>query len=343
MALVDCHADIVSYHDDEVTLPKAEQDEMRSRRDAGRTRLRTGLDKDKKPKPSEIATQGSYAMRTMVQDPESDYDIDDGVYFSKADLTTNGVSLTPLQAREMVWHALQHDERLKNEAKVKDNCVRQLYPQGYHIDMPVYRDNGSGQSRYELASKNTWAPADGRAVTAWFTQIVGQLNTGERDGNQLRRVVRLTKKYARSRMIWKKSMTSGLCVTKLVADHFVAQKERDDDALLAAWKAIHQKLKTSLRIEHPAISGTTASKGDNDAEVAFLRDKLGEALTTLAPLESSGCTKDSALACWDKVFNTSYFSRRGPKGGTGGKGGPPFVKTSGNIPSRDDGDRRFGW
>lgn len=339
MALVDCHADMLVYHNEEVTLPKADQDEMRKRRDAGRVRIKTGLDKDKRPQPSEIASQGSYAMRTMVQDPESDYDIDDGVYFKRIDIE----ALSPLQAREMVWKALQHDERLKQSAEIRDNCVRQTYPEGYHIDMPVYRDGAHGQSAYELASKDTWKSADGRAVTAWFNAIVGQLNTGEPDGNQLRRIVRLTKKYARSRMAWKKSITSGLCMTKLAVDHFSAREDRDDESLVAVWRAIHAKLKTTLRVDHPVIVGATASKGDNDPAVAYFRDKLGEALSILGALEQPGCIRDTALATWDTVFNTSFFSRRGPKGGTGGKGGPPFVKTSGNVPSRNDGDRRFGW
>ena len=44
-----CHADILAYHDDEVTLPKSEQDEMRERRDTNRRRLKNGLDPHASP------------------------------------------------------------------------------------------------------------------------------------------------------------------------------------------------------------------------------------------------------------------------------------------------------
>src|SRR5688572_19981715 len=113
MPLIDCSKEMAAYHQEEVALPKSDQDEMRSRRDAGRKRLRAGLAKDSKPEPSQTVSQGSYAMRTMVQDPENDYDIDDGIYFLAKDLVENSIPLNARQARTRVWQALQHDERLK--------------------------------------------------------------------------------------------------------------------------------------------------------------------------------------------------------------------------------------
>ena len=43
--MFDCAKDVLSYHDDEVTLPRAEQKNMRERRDANRKRLKEGLKK----------------------------------------------------------------------------------------------------------------------------------------------------------------------------------------------------------------------------------------------------------------------------------------------------------
>lgn len=86
MTTVDCSSEMSKYHKEKITLKRADQDDMRSRRDAGRTRLETGLRRDGHALPKETASQGSYAMRTMVQDPECDYDIDDGAYFKSDDL-----------------------------------------------------------------------------------------------------------------------------------------------------------------------------------------------------------------------------------------------------------------
>ena len=56
---------------------------MRDRRDANRKRIKKGIDDGKKPRSIEFVPQGSYAMKTMVQDPDNHYDIDDGIYFDK--------------------------------------------------------------------------------------------------------------------------------------------------------------------------------------------------------------------------------------------------------------------
>ncbi|MCW5608879.1 MAG: hypothetical protein KIT26_12645, partial [Nitrosomonas sp.] len=139
MVSINCNKELRGYHSTEVTLSNNHQKEMRGRRDNGRTRLENGLTKAGHPLPEEFSSQGSYAMRTMVQDGECDYDIDDGVYFNKGELKDDdGTDLSALQARQRVCKALK-DDRLAYNAELKTNCVRQQYPTGYHIDIPVYR------------------------------------------------------------------------------------------------------------------------------------------------------------------------------------------------------------
>ena len=105
--MIDCAKDVRVYHNQEVTLPRTEQDKMRDRRNANRKRLRNGLAKAGKPAPSEFVKQGSYAMRTMTRDPNNGHDIDDGVYFRKEDLVgERGAEMASLQARHMVRDAV---------------------------------------------------------------------------------------------------------------------------------------------------------------------------------------------------------------------------------------------
>ena len=62
--------------------------------------LRNGLARDEEPAPVGSATQGSYAMRTMIHNERGDRDIDDGVYFTKESLVgRNGADKTALAAR----------------------------------------------------------------------------------------------------------------------------------------------------------------------------------------------------------------------------------------------------
>lgn len=313
MSSIDCNKEMIGYHANEVTLPKTEQDEMRGRRDNGRTRLKNGLIKAGHPLPKESSSQGSYAMRTMVQDDQCDYDIDDGVYFEKDDLkAANGTYLAAQDARKRIRSALK-DERLAYDAIVKTNCVRQKYPAGYHIDIPVYRIIrstdlcGNKVVEYEHASGEEWVKSDARAVTRWYNNAIGQeLNTGQTDYSQTRRVTKLTKKLARSRTAWKKKTTSGICISKLVVDHIVTVAGRDDDALRDTWKAIKAKLDFTIQIDHPVLQGKKLAEWNDDG-VRFFHNCLIDALKELEVLDEEGCTREKALKAWDKVFNTSYF------------------------------------
>lgn len=314
MTLINFNKEMKGYHSEKVTLANTDQSEMRDRRDNGRIRLRNGLIRSCHPLPEEYSSQGSYAMRTMVQDDSCDYDIDDGIYFDKEVLKdSNGNYLGAQDARERVQKALK-DDRLAFDAVVMTNCVRQMYPDGYHIDIPIYRSFltkdfwGNNTIEYELASGDEWTKSDARKVTRWYNDAVGsELRMGQADTSQLRRVTKLTKKMARSRTSWKTETISGICISKLIVDHFVSQLDRDDDALRETWKAIKLHLTFSKRIGHPVFADKNLAE-ENDKTVIFFLECLTEVLTETQVLEKHNCTREEAALAWDAVFNTDYFS-----------------------------------
>ena len=108
-----CSKDIICFHDAEVTLPQPERTSMRDRRDSNRQRLNSRLLEDGKSKPTYIK-QGSYAMLTMVQDANNDYDIDDGVYFTEDQI--DGKS--PKGIRDYICEKLG-DDRFNKQPKSK--------------------------------------------------------------------------------------------------------------------------------------------------------------------------------------------------------------------------------
>lgn len=308
--MFDCAKDVRAFHDQDVTLPKAEQDQMRNRRNTNRTRLRDGLVKAGKPSPIEFVKQGSYAMKTMVQDPDSDYDIDDGVYFRKEDLVGDrGAEMTSLQARQMVRDAVD-DSKFKRAPEVRSNCVRVFYEKGYHVDLPVYRrvttSNAFGSElHYELASSSGWKRSDARDVSDWYEDE----RTASSDGIQLRHMNRFLKAYARSRQSWRAGILSGFGISVLVTECFVA-REREDEALYDAMVAVRNRLNGNLEIEHPVTPDDYITSGSDDARARCFRDKLTDAINTLQPLFEADCTREKALKCWDKVFGTTFFSER---------------------------------
>jgi hypothetical protein len=248
---------------------------MRDRRNANRERLKNGLKDKGKPTPLEFASQGSYAMKTMVQDPASDYDIDDGVYFDKSALVGDrGAELSALQARQMVRDALD-DGSFRTPPEVRTNCVRVYYAAGYHVDLPVYRRVSSTDPwgnltfHHELASSQ-WKRSDARHVTSWFDAENTAQSPDTSNGRQLRRVAREIKKYARSRDSWKGQILSGFGITKLVTECFRSNQLREDTALYDTMKVIRDRLTWNLVVKHPVTPNETITTGVDDARARFL-------------------------------------------------------------------------
>jgi hypothetical protein len=313
--MFDCSDDVLAHHDEKVTLPQAERTEMRGRRNANRDRLKKGLKDAEKPAPREFVSQGSYAMKTMTRHPERDYDIDDGVYFDKEALVgERGAEMSSLQVRQMVRDALD-DGSFKTAPEVRKSCVRVYYKAGFHVDVPVYRRVtskdvwGNEGHHHELASSD-WKRSDARHVTDWFEKENNGKSPDTNNGRQLRRIVRQIKKYARSRDSWKSQILSGFGITKLVAECFRGDVGREDKALYDTMKAIRDRLNWNLVVAHPVTPNETITNGTDDARARFLRDRLAEAIDTLAPLFEWNCTRKKALRYWDKVFATTFFSDR---------------------------------
>jgi len=337
--MYDCAKEVLGYHDDEVRLHKDERDAMRDRRDSNRTRVRRGLEKNGDPKPRDFHPQGSYAMKTMVRHPEKDYDIDDGVYFEKNELTgKNGAEKTALQARQMVRDAVD-DGCFKRPPEARKNCVRVYYEAGYHVDIPVYRRvvtkdllGQEEQVHYELAASD-WKRSDAREVTKWFDGECDRLSADKYDGGQVRRITREIKKFSQSRESWRGQIGSGFMITKLVTECYHPDADREDRALYYTMRAIRDRLAGYLVVNHPVTPGDMITKGNDDPKARFLKERLSEALAWLDVLFTPSCTREEALKSWDKVFNTKYFTGKLEKEEKkdARMEGAPYVLTSGLL------------
>ena len=314
--MFNCHKDIIAYHNEGVTLPQNERAEMRKRRDTNRTRLESGLSRNGYPAPNMFRSQGSYAHRTMIQHPNKDYDIDDGIYFLKESLKgPKGGDKSAREAKEMVCKALQH-QRFNRKPEIRTNCVRVYYNEGYHVDIPVYRIISEGDMygtaviSYELASSD-WKPSNPESVNAWFDKRNKSLSPDTTNGRQLRRIVRMLKAFARSRDSWQSKIATGFMITTLIADEcYHHDIGREDKALYNTMVAMRDRLYDSLEINHPTINGEKLTKGKYDARARFLRDKLDWAINELGILHNNDCDSEKALKAWGKIFNTDFFTSR---------------------------------
>jgi len=305
-----CHAEILEYHDVYVTLSQSERNKMKDRRNANRNRINKSLD-DGAPKPIGFQTQGSYSMQTMVLDPGNDYDIDDGIYFNKEDLIgSRGAELTPRHVKQIICDAAQ-DSSFKRAPEIRANCIRVYYNDGSHVDIPVYRKYveediwGNEEEFFEIAGAE-WKRSDPKSVTKWFNDHNLNQSPDLVNGRQMRRIVRLMKKFARSRCSWKTRIASGFVITALIVECYKMTAERDDKALYDTMKAIYDRLVFDLEVDHPILDEKLTKSAD-DAKTKFLREKLKETLEKLDELHDSNCDDATAFEAWGRMFNSSFF------------------------------------
>ena len=89
--MIDCSRELNKFYRKKVILPETEQSKLREKRKLNVKRLKDGLieyneEKNTDYKVAEDRIQGSMAMHTVIQNDESDYDIDVGIVFDSDNL-----------------------------------------------------------------------------------------------------------------------------------------------------------------------------------------------------------------------------------------------------------------
>lgn len=311
----DCHAELNKYQKSQVKLSEDDRADIKEKADSNRKRLKERLITQDKAKPIGMHTQGSYTMKTMIQEADGDYDIDDGIYFNKDDLKgARGGQMSALDVREMICDALQ-DARFQRSPEIRTNCVRVYYNDGYHIDVPSYRKievsdpiSGEKKTAWELAGAD-WKRSDARAVTKWFlTANKVKCSDATKDGNsgQFVRMTRLMKKFAKSRASWKGKTISGFAISRMVDHCYREEPSRDDIAFRELMHRIRDRLVYDDKIEHPTLAGENIIDSGSP-KIKFFCDCLKENLEHLEILDDESCAHENAMKAWGKVFGTTWF------------------------------------
>ena len=305
--MFDCDKDVRDYHREQVALTQSQRQELQDRRDSNRERLRQGLKKNDDPESKRSVTQGSFAMRTVIQEPENAYDIDDGVVFTRDSLKgPKGGDKSPLDARKMVRDAV-HSDAFATPPKVKTNCVRVYYNDGPHVDIPVYRsqEDWAGDTYYELASSD-WKMSAPDGVNEWFKRWLSEKRyNGQKHSREL---IRLTKSICKNRQSY--SLPSGFAITVLIEERYAVAHERLDLALRHAIEALYDRLRSYLWVRHPVVENEWLIDGETEHKTRDLRDLLKKAVNNLSQLDLPNCTRSRALKVWKKVLHSDFFDER---------------------------------
>ena len=178
-----------------------ENEILREKRDIIRKRLKQRLPevfaahKETCPK-FYFLDQGSYAMNTGIKPLDSDFDIDQGLYF---EISIDAYP-DPVVLKERVHEALYGHT---DDVCIRRSCVTVFYHCDgepiYHVDIAIYSDgafNTDGKSytakgkQYSTPEHRVWKVSDPQQLT-----IVIFAKFSEADRPQFRRIVRIWKRW----------------------------------------------------------------------------------------------------------------------------------------------------
>lgn len=294
-----------TFYTSYVVLSQDEQKNLHKKKDLNIQRLKDGLkeyniENNTSYTIAETCVQGSMAMSTVVQNEDGDYDIDVAVVFDKSVLGDKGAQAT----RNLVANALKRKTKQFNaEPEVKTSCVRIKYEDGYHIDFAVYRRHYDSENEcwiYEHAGSD-WSVRELKGLTEWFKS-----QNNDSDG-KLRKVIRLSKMFCKSRKSWK-NMPSGLLQTVLCDEKLQQSYERIDELFYYTMQEIVNRLETSTSVEAPVDDGRDLTPRDIDCKrMTNWKNRLKSKLEDLEVLFSDECTKDDAIQAWYGFFNHDYW------------------------------------
>lgn len=292
---------------DHVVLQGEKQQELRDKKNKNIDRLRNGLveyNKDNKTQYgiAETRVQGSMAMNTVIQNDAKDYDIDVAIVFDRSNI---GETMGSLQARRLVKAALDYKMgQFSEEAEVKTNCVRIKYAEGYHVDFAVYRrfkEADSNEYTYEHAG-SAWTKRDPKAITAWFQDEV------KVKGTSLRKVVRLSKMFCKSRDSWV-NMPGGLIQSVLCVEKYDIGHSRIDEIFYNTMTAIKDRLELDNEIYNPTDSSMSLLTAQNHYDkVNNWKNRLDDKLKVLDVLFDTDCTFSQACDAWHDFFQHDFWS-----------------------------------
>lgn len=283
---------------DKITLSPSKKEKLKTGRDTLRKKIKDEFS-DKDTNKLKFCGQGSYMMKTTINPIDGEYDLDDGVYIQGYSDTE--MDEWPSTSTVHSWIKNAVDGHTSTPPIDKNTCVRVIYVNDYHIDLPSYiiKDDVA-----YLSHKNDgWVISDPKAFTEWF---VGKVTD---KGEQLRSLV----KYLKAWKEYKDIDLKGIAVTILVGENYYSYDNRDDLSLLGTLTNIIETLEEDFKCVKPVAPNEDIFDGYSETKknsilsgLKNLRDNLKKAIDKEDEKEASDIMR-------------KYFGDRFPQGKSSSK------------------------
>ena len=288
--------------DNVIKLSKSKKGKLRTSRDNLRKHVKSYFT-DHDWGEIKFHSQGSFALDTNLNSiPSSEdgdreeYDIDDGAYCICKEVDKPAVSTFHNRVKEAV-------SGITEETIDKNTCVRVVYADGYHVDIPMYWiDSMTSNTVPQLAHKSKgYIISDPMAFSDW---VSGKISDS-RDG-QLRRIIRYFKAWVdyREYRNTQIKLPSGFILTILACNNYVSNT-RDDLSFSKTAKQVYNTLSLNYacyRPTPPTNEELLSSKG-------YDKEKILSELKTLSDKAEKAIEETSAVETtriWQSVFGDRF-------------------------------------
>lgn len=291
-----------------IKLTQARIDGLKVSRKELRKKIRNWFNENKQNElQPKFKGQGSFDMNTGVNpipvyDEDGNrllkYDLDDGVYFIEKEDEDNKRAINTLH--DWVFDAV--DNHTKKDSIRKSTCIRVVFVDGHHIDLPIYYKNGD---TIELAHKSKgWLESDPKEFVEWFNDLKTL---------QLERIVRYLKAWKNYREDKNSNLKlpSGFELTILAVNNYV-ECDNDDKSFRETIRNINTELNKPNGFK--CIRPTTPKEEDVFAEYSNSRKEnfLNTLSSLLSDLDKAKNEKNFKKA--SEILINNQFGDRFPLG-----------------------------
>ena len=288
-------------YDDKIKLASSKKDRLKQNRRALRKKIKTHFKENDWGNPK-FSSQGSFPLDTNLNpikvvtedgDDKEEYDLDDGVYF----ICSENDRVTTQTYHNRILKAVEGHADSEVD---KTTCVRVIYADGHHIDLPIYW-SAEKDNIPQLAHKSKdFIDSDPKAFKEWVENQVAEASSN----GQLRRIIRYFKgwKNYREDSNSNVNLPSGFILTILICDN-LSKNDRDD----LAFRDTLQNIKNTLDGNYSCYRPTTPT--DEELLEKYSKDtflnELSMALKNANKAVDSDCKKTSSEH-WRKLFGERF-------------------------------------
>ena len=279
-----------------IRLSKSKKENLVSSRDANRKRIEKYFREELKKSIPDFYQQGSFSFKTTTNPIDSEYDVDDGVYLNN--LEENFIEeLKPTTVHKWIIDA--ENNATKASVIDKPNCVRIVYANDYHIDMPIYAKK---DDKYYLANckDNTWIENDPKGFNDWFYRRFDLY------GEQMRRNILYLKGWVDYNSYTK---IRGILITILVCENQININIRDDESLQKTVSSIVSDLKNNRRLIMPVQPYDNLLGKMSETDIDNIIQKF-ESFETTAKKALDESDEEKSTDLWIELFGDRFTFKK---------------------------------